>query len=181
MCSTVAHPAIFFDAHRIRERLKTVLRQYELRETQFEAVLRSKELEVLLSKARSEEARWLVEEAEQKSRERENQVCRYPLPVILPPLSLSSPHLLSDTRSLSLIVLAFLSPQTERYAKSLEELQRAQGQLLDKLVSLAQDDADSQDQAARLFGFIREEIKKRRMLTPEEGGPPQGQGQGQAV
>ncbi|KAL7413174.1 hypothetical protein BDY24DRAFT_441855 [Mrakia frigida] len=106
----------------VRERLKTVLRQYELRETQFEAVLRSKELEVLLSKARSEEARWLVEEADQKSRERENQ--------------------------------------TERYAKSLEELQRAQGQLLDKLVSLAQD--DSKDQAARLFGFIREEIQKRK-------------------
>ena len=45
----------FFPSNRVRERLKTVLRQYELRETQFEAILRSKELEVLLSKARSEE------------------------------------------------------------------------------------------------------------------------------
>jgi len=39
----------------VRERLKDVLRQYELREKHFDCVIRSKELEVLLSKARLEE------------------------------------------------------------------------------------------------------------------------------
>lgn len=38
-----------------RSRLKQVFRQYELRERQYEAVLRSKELEILLARARSEE------------------------------------------------------------------------------------------------------------------------------
>lgn len=39
----------------VRERLKEVLRQYELRERHFECVIRSKELEVLLSRARAAE------------------------------------------------------------------------------------------------------------------------------
>ncbi|KAF8527571.1 hypothetical protein BU17DRAFT_39400 [Hysterangium stoloniferum] len=43
----------------VRERLKDVLRQYELREKHFECVIRSKELEVLLSRARAEEQRSL--------------------------------------------------------------------------------------------------------------------------
>lgn len=37
---------------RVRERLKNLLRQYELREKHFDAIIRSKELEVMLSKAR---------------------------------------------------------------------------------------------------------------------------------
>ncbi|KZO89994.1 hypothetical protein CALVIDRAFT_491062 [Calocera viscosa TUFC12733] len=41
----------------VRERLKDVLRQYELREKHFECVIRSKELEVLLSHARADEAK----------------------------------------------------------------------------------------------------------------------------
>ncbi|KAH7104956.1 hypothetical protein BKA62DRAFT_691227 [Auriculariales sp. MPI-PUGE-AT-0066] len=44
-----------------RERLKDVLRQYELREKHFECVIRSKELEVLLAKARVEEQRHVLE------------------------------------------------------------------------------------------------------------------------
>ena len=39
----------------VRERLKDVLRQYALRERHFECVVRSKELEVLLSRARAAE------------------------------------------------------------------------------------------------------------------------------
>ena len=50
-----------YKAPRVRERLKDVLRQYELREKHFDCVIRSKELEVLLSKARAEEQRQLVE------------------------------------------------------------------------------------------------------------------------
>ncbi|KAF9454197.1 hypothetical protein P691DRAFT_810923 [Macrolepiota fuliginosa MF-IS2] len=45
----------------VRERLKDVLRQYELRERHFECVIRSKELEVLLSRARSAESKELLE------------------------------------------------------------------------------------------------------------------------
>lgn len=44
----------------VRERLKEVLRQYELRERHFECVIRSKELEVLLSRARAEEQKQLA-------------------------------------------------------------------------------------------------------------------------
>ncbi|TFK77417.1 hypothetical protein BDN72DRAFT_42051 [Pluteus cervinus] len=44
-----------------RERLKDVLRQYELRERHFECVIRSKELEVLLSRARAAEQKQLAE------------------------------------------------------------------------------------------------------------------------
>lgn len=46
---------------RVRERLKEVLRQYELRERHFECVIRSKELEVLLSRARAAEQKQLAE------------------------------------------------------------------------------------------------------------------------
>jgi Myosin-like coiled-coil protein len=45
----------------VRERLKDILRQYELRERHFECVIRSKELEVLLSRARTAEQRQLAE------------------------------------------------------------------------------------------------------------------------
>ena len=45
----------------VRERLKEVLRQYELRERHFECVMRSKELEVLLSRARASEQKQLLD------------------------------------------------------------------------------------------------------------------------
>ncbi|KAH0838070.1 hypothetical protein J3R83DRAFT_6311 [Lanmaoa asiatica] len=45
----------------VRERLKEVLRQYELRERHFECVVRSKELEVLLSRARAAEQKQLAD------------------------------------------------------------------------------------------------------------------------
>lgn len=45
----------------VRERLKDILRQYELRERHFECVMRSKELEVLLSRARAAEQQQLAE------------------------------------------------------------------------------------------------------------------------
>ncbi|EIN13927.1 hypothetical protein PUNSTDRAFT_129592 [Punctularia strigosozonata HHB-11173 SS5] len=46
----------------VRERLKDVLKQYELRERHFECVVRSKELEVLLSRARAAEQKQLAEQ-----------------------------------------------------------------------------------------------------------------------
>ena len=45
----------------VRARLKDILRQYELRERHFECVIRSKELEVLLSRARAAEQKQLAE------------------------------------------------------------------------------------------------------------------------
>ncbi|KAI0778975.1 hypothetical protein BD413DRAFT_464917, partial [Trametes elegans] len=45
----------------VRERLKEVLRQYKLRESHFECVVRSKELEVLLSRARAAEQKQLAD------------------------------------------------------------------------------------------------------------------------
>ncbi|KAH9486280.1 Small ubiquitin-related modifier 1 [Psilocybe cubensis] len=62
----------------VRERLKEVLRQYELRERHFECVIRSKELEVLLSRARAAEQKQLAEgeKARSSKQEEENQQLR---------------------------------------------------------------------------------------------------------
>ncbi|GLB35843.1 putative myosin-like coiled-coil protein [Lyophyllum shimeji] len=62
----------------VRERLKEVLRQYELREKHFECVIRSKELEVLLSRARAAEQKQLAEgeKARADKQEDENQQLR---------------------------------------------------------------------------------------------------------
>jgi hypothetical protein len=50
--------------YRVRERLKDVLRQYELREKHFDVIMRSKELELLLARARSHE---LLSDRERKA------------------------------------------------------------------------------------------------------------------
>ncbi|KAF8204069.1 hypothetical protein BJ912DRAFT_941810 [Pholiota molesta] len=57
----------------IRERLKEVLRQYELRERHFECVIRSKELEVLLSRARAAEQKQLAEGEKSRSSKQEEE------------------------------------------------------------------------------------------------------------
>ncbi|KAA1468120.1 hypothetical protein DENSPDRAFT_770553 [Dentipellis sp. KUC8613] len=62
----------------VRERLKDILRQYELRERHFECVVRSKELEVLLSRARAAEQKQLSEgeKARADKLDEENQQIR---------------------------------------------------------------------------------------------------------
>ncbi|KAI0275229.1 hypothetical protein BC834DRAFT_851757 [Gloeopeniophorella convolvens] len=62
----------------VRERLKDILRQYELRERHFECVIRSKELEVLLSRARAAEQKQLAEGEKTRAEklEEENQQTR---------------------------------------------------------------------------------------------------------
>ncbi|KAH9987689.1 hypothetical protein BJV77DRAFT_1024571 [Russula vinacea] len=62
----------------VRTRLKDILRQYELRERHFECVIRSKELEVLLSRARAAEQKQLAEgeKARAEKVEEENQQLR---------------------------------------------------------------------------------------------------------
>lgn len=58
----------------VRERLKEVLRQYELRERHFECVIRSKELEVLLSRARAAEQKQLAESEKGRADKAEEEV-----------------------------------------------------------------------------------------------------------
>ena len=58
----------------VRERLKDVLRQYELRERHFECVIRSKELEVLLSRARAAEQKQLAEGEKARADKQEEDV-----------------------------------------------------------------------------------------------------------
>ena len=65
---------------RTRERLKLVLRQYELRERHFECVVRSKELEVLLSRARAAEQKQLAEAEKARAEKLEEEVSVTRLP-----------------------------------------------------------------------------------------------------
>ncbi|KAK7058474.1 hypothetical protein VNI00_002108 [Paramarasmius palmivorus] len=58
----------------VRERLKEVLRQYEYRERHFECVIRSKELEVLLSRARAAEQKQLAEGEKARADKLEEEV-----------------------------------------------------------------------------------------------------------
>ena len=72
----------FFDSTflaSVRERLKEVLRQYELRERHFECVIRSKELEVLLSRARAAEQKQLAEGQKVQADKIEEEVLSSPL------------------------------------------------------------------------------------------------------
>ena len=59
----------------MRVRLKEVLRQYELRERHFECIIRSKELEVLLSRARAAEQRQLAEGEKNRANKQGEEVC----------------------------------------------------------------------------------------------------------
>lgn len=58
----------------VRERLKDVLRQYELRERHFECLIRSKELEVLLSRARAAESKELLDTERGRAEKLEEEV-----------------------------------------------------------------------------------------------------------
>ena len=58
----------------VRERLKEVLRQYELRERHFECVMRSKELEVLLSRARAAEQKQLADAEKNRADKMDDEV-----------------------------------------------------------------------------------------------------------
>ena len=66
----------------MRTRLKDILRQYELRERHFECVIRSKELEVLLSRARAAEQKQLAE-GEKARAERVEEEARHHLCLVI--------------------------------------------------------------------------------------------------
>ncbi|KAF9820040.1 hypothetical protein IEO21_01702 [Rhodonia placenta] len=67
-------PLPIWNRYRVRERLKEVLRQYELRERHFECVIRSKELEVLLSRARAAEQKQVAEGEKSRADKLEEEV-----------------------------------------------------------------------------------------------------------
>jgi len=58
----------------VRERLKEVLRQYELRERHFECVIRSKELELLLARARVAEQKQLAEGEKARAEKQSDEI-----------------------------------------------------------------------------------------------------------
>ena len=100
----------------MRERLKDILRQYELRERHFECVIRSKELEVLLSRARAAEQKQLAE-GEKARAERSDEDVRlsnYPHPPLF------------HNRS---------SFQNQQIRKELDDAQKAQTMLVERLIS----------------------------------------------
>lgn len=76
------------DVYRVRTRLKDILRQYELRERHFECVIRSKELEVLLSRARAAEQKQLAEGEKARAERVEEEACHHLCLVIHSPSSL---------------------------------------------------------------------------------------------
>jgi hypothetical protein len=102
--------------HRVRERLKEVLRQYELRERHFECVIRSKELEVLLSRARAAEQKQLADGEKARAERAEEEVV--PIFLLYPPST-------SDCVSL----------QNQQLRKDLEASQSGQAMLIDKLIA----------------------------------------------
>lgn len=60
----------------VRERLKDLLRQYELRERHFECVIRSKELELLLSRARAAEQKQLADNEKARAEKQQEEHLR---------------------------------------------------------------------------------------------------------
>lgn len=71
------------DVCSVRARLKDILRQYELRERHFECVIRSKELEVLLSRARAAEQKQLAEGEKVRAEKVEEEVRPHLIMIII--------------------------------------------------------------------------------------------------
>jgi hypothetical protein len=69
------HRRTSYLASRVKERLKDLLRQYELRERHFDAIIRSKELEVMLSKARTQEIKAQLEREVEALAAAQYEVC----------------------------------------------------------------------------------------------------------
>ncbi|THG97446.1 hypothetical protein EW026_g4553 [Hermanssonia centrifuga] len=111
----------------VRERLKEVLRQYELRERHFECVIRSKELEVLLSRARAAEQKQLAdgEKARAEKAEDEAQHLRQDLETVQN----------GQTALIDKLIACCKEPNAERtqrlFASLREELERRGTKLAD--------------------------------------------------
>ena len=101
----------------VRERLKDILRQYELRERHFECVIRSKELEVLLSRARAAEQQQLAEGQANRATKTEQEV----------KLKLSWLPIIW--------LIIFACSQNGQLRRDLELSQNGQTMLIDKLIA----------------------------------------------
>ncbi len=146
----------------VRERLKEVLRQYELRERHFECVIRSKELEVLLSRARAAEQKQLADGEKARAEKAEDEVRQiahviYPLRCCLHQSTLL---------------------QAQHLRQDLETVQNGQTALIDKLIACCKEvrvefsrSASScltdvsfkpnAERTQRLFASLREELERR--------------------
>ena len=98
--------------------MKEVLRQYELRERHFECVIRSKELEVLLSRARAAEQKQLAEGEKIRADKLEDEVCTF-----------------LDIDNSILVHRLDLRVKSQHLRKELEDAQRGQTMLVDRLIT----------------------------------------------
>ncbi|KIJ53495.1 hypothetical protein M422DRAFT_25368 [Sphaerobolus stellatus SS14] len=131
-----------------RERLKDVLRQYELREKHFDCVIRSKELEVLLSRARTEEQRSLVEQERRKAAENEAKTRELN----------EEAHQLKEQSSQ-------IHQQLQRLKEQSREINTSQARLLEDLRACCE--APTPERTQRLFLRLREELEKRDGKLPD--------------
>lgn len=122
-------------AYSVRERLKDILRQYELRERHFECVIRSKELEVLLSRARAAEQKQLAE-GEKARAEKFEEEARSPNIALFKNLTKPLPLLppLARTRCFFYSFFFFFS-QNQQLRKELDDAQKGQTMLVERLIS----------------------------------------------
>jgi len=136
----------------VRERLKDVLRQYELREKHFECVIRSKELEVLLSRARAEEQRSLVEQEQRKATENETKTRE---------LSEEAQQLKEQSSQ--------IHQQLQQLKEQSRDINSSQARLLEDLRACCE--APTPERAQRLFLRLREELEKRSLKLFDGSSP----------
>ncbi|GJJ13379.1 hypothetical protein Clacol_007631 [Clathrus columnatus] len=136
-----------FDAV-VRERLKDFLRQYELREKHFDCIIRSKELEVLLSRARAEEQRNLVEQERRKAAENEAKTRE---------LNEEAQQLKEQSSQ--------IHSQLQRLKEQSRDINTSQARLLEDLRACCE--APTPERTQRLFMRLREELERRGAKLPE--------------
>lgn len=128
----------------VRERLKEVLRLYELRERHFECVIRSKELEVLLSRARAAEQRQLAEGEKARADKLDEEVgfcfstdvtCIRRESTIL-----ITSHSFTFSRS---VTHAGVRPQNHHLKKDLEEAQNGHSMFVERLITYCKEVSQS--------------------------------------
>lgn len=102
----------------MRGRLEDLLAQYEIRERHFEAVIRSKQLELLLAKARVDEQKKLASNA----RTVEHQVGQ-----------------LSVKENLLVLMSPLWRGQNEQLLLTIDTMHKTQAKVMDKLVACCKD------------------------------------------
>ena len=128
----------------MRARLKDILRQYELRERHFECVIRSKELEVLLSRARAAEQKQLAEGEKARAEKVEEEVRPRFITIILHYLFWVFGFCVIytfDQHELTAVVAFFR--QNQQLRKELDDAQKAQTMLVERLISCCKEVRES--------------------------------------